>query len=376
MLTRLVLALSMTLTLPLQAAESPFVEVVLPNHGVQPQALVDSKGVLHVLFLAGEPTACDLFHCTLDAMTRQLTEPQRINHDSGNAIAVGTIRGVQAAIGRDDRLHLVWNGGVMDAQGKRSANVFYTHSIAEGFAVERRLMQRGMHLDGGASVAATPQGRVCAMWHAAPLDTPKGSGEQARRVYVSESADNGATFTDERIVSAATDGVCACCSLRIQSAADGGFHALYRHASGESRAMQWLHCEAKGEFTRQEVQAWKINACPMSSSFILPTGDAMLAAWETESAIWMQRLEADSAAPQKISDKNSKHPCLARNKRDETLITWAIGTGWQRGGTLAWSLLASDGKEIATSGKTHTKVPMWSYPATAHVVGIGFVVIH
>ena len=34
----------------------------VPNGGIQPQAMVDAKGVVHLIYLAGEPRACDVFY--------------------------------------------------------------------------------------------------------------------------------------------------------------------------------------------------------------------------------------------------------------------------------------------------------------------------
>jgi hypothetical protein len=112
----------------------------------------------------------------------------------------------------------------------------------------------------------------------------------------------------------------------------------------------------------------------------------MIAVWETDNTIWMADIGNAKPAPMKISATNSKHPSIAQNERGETLIAWAVGTGWQRGGTLAWSLRDANGKVLEESGAPQTKrearnssgrqVPVWSYPAAAHVSGLGFVVLH
>jgi len=356
--------------------------LTVPDKGVQPQALVDSKGVLHLVFLAGPASQCDIFHTTLDAQTRSFAKPQRINRTSGSGIAVGTIRGAQCAFGKDDRLHVVWNGGVDGPDGKRRSDVFYTRSDGMiGFEPERPLMHLGMYLDGGCTVAADAAGSVYAMWHAAPLDTPKGLGELARTVYVATSHDEGKTFATEVPVKAADTGVCACCSMRATALPNGEVIALYRSADGKSRGMQLMRSSDQARsFSRSELQPWPINACPMSSSFMQPTTAGMLAAWETDNTIWMTNISEPTRTPFKVSGTKSKHPSFAQNERGETLITWAIGTGWQRGGTLAWSVLDEKGKVIeettAALSKRDLSVPMWSYPAAAFVKSLGFVVFN
>jgi hypothetical protein len=92
--------------------------------GVQPQALVDGKGVLHLVYLAGPTGKSDIFHTTFDSKTKRFGKVQQVNHTHGNGMATGTIRGAQCMFGKDDRLHIVWNGEVTGPDGKRQSNVF------------------------------------------------------------------------------------------------------------------------------------------------------------------------------------------------------------------------------------------------------------
>lgn len=358
----------------------------MPDHGVQPQTLTDSKGTLHVIFLAGAAAESDVFHSTLDAASKTFSKPQRVNHSPGNAMAIGSIRGAQVAIGRGDRLHIVWNGSVPSPDGKRRSDVLYTRSDGKGgFETERPLMHVGQYLDGGCTIAADDAGHVHAMWHATPVDAAPKAGEAARVVYVSTSADDGASFTEEKPEKASAGGVCGCCSMRATAAPGGGFVALYRKADGADRGMQMLTSKnSSGPFLRTELQPWPVNICPMSSSYLLPVGKAVLAAWETDGTIWMAEIGGGRPSPTKVSGSKSKHPTLARNDRGETLIAWAVGTGWQRGGTVAWSLLDARGEVIDGSRSAGNRrvagaeaaVPVWSYPAAAWVKGLGFVVLH
>ncbi len=392
--------LLLAVVLAFRAHASTVTILSVPNNGVQPQALVDAQGVLHLVFLAGPAGQSDVFHTTLDAKTQTFAKPQRINKTQGNAVATGTIRGAQCALGRDGRLHIVWNGTLpAGADGKRRMDVLYTHTKSNGtFEPERPLMHTGIFLDGGATIAADASGNVYALWHAAPLGTVPGrGGELARTVYVATSHNDGQTFATETPCSASATGVCACCSMRAIALPTGELLALYRSADGTSRDMQVLRStDQAASFTRTELQPWPINACPMSSSSLESTPRGLFAAWETDNTIWMANLASASSKPRCLSSNGSKHPSLAQNERGETLIAWAQGTGWQRGGTLAWSLLDADGGEIEkseTQGKerpgnaapeTQTPakdkrdflVPVWSYPAAAHLPSLGFLVIH
>src|SRR3954453_22125208 len=80
-----------------------------PTHGLQPQAVVDERGTLHLIYLAGEPSASDVFYVRRDAGKKEFSPPLRVNSQPGSAIAPGTIRGAQIAIGKNGRVHVAWN---------------------------------------------------------------------------------------------------------------------------------------------------------------------------------------------------------------------------------------------------------------------------
>ena len=358
----------------------------VPNEGVQPQALMDTGGKLHLLFLAGPPADSDVFHTTLNPQTKIFTKPQRVNQIAGSAVAMGSIRGAQGAWGRDGRLHVVWNAKVPEADGKSHMEVRYTRSDTKGenFEPERGLMYAGKFLDGGATIAADPQGNVYALWHAMPLEAApeSGHGEQSRTIYLASSHDDGRTFSKDAPCSDDAVGICGCCSMRATTLASGELVVLYRAADGTGRSMQTLRSNDHGvSFKLAELHPWQINACPMSSSFLQPTPQGVIAAWETDSAIWTASLNGNSMPPWKISTDGSKHPSIAQDNHGQTLITWARDTGWQRGGTLAWSILDPQGKvsiESATDSVKdgNFKVPVWSFPAAAFVKDLGFVIVH
>src|SRR5262245_36826197 len=81
-----------------------------PNNGVQPQAVMDERGVLHLIYLAGEPGASDVFYARRAPGKTEFSAPMRVNGQEGSAIATGTIRGAQIAVGKNGRIHVAWNG--------------------------------------------------------------------------------------------------------------------------------------------------------------------------------------------------------------------------------------------------------------------------
>src|SRR5262252_8504379 len=93
-----------------EKSQRPSVELIrVPNHGIQPEAVVDSHGVMHVLYFAGEPSGGDLFYVRSKDYGQTFSTPIRVNSQPGSAIATGTIRGGQIAIGRGGRVHVTWN---------------------------------------------------------------------------------------------------------------------------------------------------------------------------------------------------------------------------------------------------------------------------
>ena len=92
----------------------------VPHAGIQPEAVVDNAGTLHLIYFSGEPAGGDLYYVRSRDLGATFSTPVRINSQAGSAIATGTIRGGQLALGRTGRVHVVWNGS--DAACK--SNVF------------------------------------------------------------------------------------------------------------------------------------------------------------------------------------------------------------------------------------------------------------
>ena len=91
------------LTIPVRAdATAPKVETIrVPHGGVQPQVAFDRKGVLHLVYMVGDAAHSDVFHVRSTDGGRTFSAPVRVNSQAGSAIAMGTVRGAQLAIGRD-----------------------------------------------------------------------------------------------------------------------------------------------------------------------------------------------------------------------------------------------------------------------------------
>ena len=98
------------------AAEKPTV-LRTPDRGIQPQAVADAKGVLHLIYFKGKDSEGDLFYVRERAGPGTFLRPIRVNSQPGSAIAVGTIRGGQIALGKSGRVHVAWNGSGAASRG-------------------------------------------------------------------------------------------------------------------------------------------------------------------------------------------------------------------------------------------------------------------
>lgn len=355
-----------------------------PNNGLQPQAVLDERGTLHLIYLAGEPSASDIFYVRRDAGQQEFSAPLRVNSQAGSAIATGTIRGAQLALGKQGRVHVIWNGSqkATPRGPANSAPLMYARLNDAGTAFEeqRNLMQHSHELDGGGSVAADKTGNVYVVWHGAGAL----KGEENRRIWLARSVDNGKIFTREIALSSGgpeETGVCACCGMRAFVDGQGALYVLYRTATRMTeRGMFLLVSQDKGRsFRGQRLDEWTLTSCPMSS-VVMSDAQRRLAAWENSGQIWFAALDpklavkpAATAAPGSTGKR--KHPALAVNARGETLLVWTEGTGWKRGGSLAWQVFDRDGKPTVDKGAAEG-VPVWGLPTAVALPNGEFTIIY
>src|SRR5438045_4276487 len=91
----------------------PHVSVVsTPDDGIQPQAVVDDRGTIHVVYFKGDPAGGDVYYLRLAGIGAgaDAALPVRVNTVAGSALATGTVRGAQIAIGRNGIVHVAWHG--------------------------------------------------------------------------------------------------------------------------------------------------------------------------------------------------------------------------------------------------------------------------
>ena len=106
----------------------------------------------------------------------------------------------------------------------------------------------------------------------------------------------------------------------------------------------------------------------------------MLAAWETKGQLSFARIDPETgerSPPTSPSggEGSRKHPTVAANRRGETLLAWTEGTGWQKGGTLAWQVFDRSGKPLGPPGKVAGGVPVWGMAAAVARLDGGFTIV-
>ncbi len=338
-----------------------------PNGGIQPQTVLDRDGVLHMIYFAGNAAGGDIEYVKRDSESGSFSAPIRVNSIPHSAIAIGTVRGPQMAVGRDGIAQVIWFGPAeKNTAGEVAMPVFFARMNGgrTAFEPQRNLVKYATGGDGGISVAADDKGNVYAVWHA----TGAQPGEDHRRVYLARSTDNGKTFAREVPVSPGELGACGCCGMRAFVDARGTLYVLYRDAAQLiHRDMTLLVSADKGTtFQSKTLSAWELNACAMTTASLANTRAGVAAAWEKAGEVYFTSIDertlsaADSIAA-RGEGHNRKHPAVAVDASGNTLLAWTEGTGWAKGGSLAWQLFDAAGKPLASGSAPD--LPVWGLPS-------------
>jgi hypothetical protein len=361
------------------AGASPSPEVIVlrtPDDGIQPVAEADTAGNVHLLYFRGEPAHGNLFYTVRRQGADQFEPAVRVNTQDDCAIAIGTIRGAQLAIGRDGYIHVAWMGSSNTRPEKEHhlTPMLYTRSIDGGktFEPERNLITESYGLDGGGAIAADSTGRVDVFWHAGKPD----SGEVGRQIWVTRSSDDGKTFAKEVPAWDESTGVCGCCGMTAGASA-GRSWVMYRAATDKvNRDIYLLGSDgATLKFSGQKLDQWETDSCPMSAMSLGFSGNATAAAWETKEGDVAYTIAGTDLHGRVPHDKvKRKYPDVALAPDGHTLLAWIDGAGWNKGGQLSWQMFDSKANPIGQL-KTIGDSAVWTKPAAVYN-GDAFLIIY
>lgn len=380
-----VIALLVFAPVPARAGEAKVLLSKTPDGGIQPQAIMDDQGALHVLYYKGDPGHGDLYYVRRAPGKHSFLNSIRVNSQGGSAVAAGSIRGGQLAVGKNNRAHVAWNGsGQARPQNPQKGHpMLYTrlNDAGAGFEEQRNLMRDSDVLDGGGTVAADRHGNVYVAWHALPAGGA--SGEEGRHVWLTRSSDEGKTFGREEKANTKSLGACGCCGMKAFADTDGRLHMVYRTAEKlVSRDMFLLVSKDQGKsFLGNRLHKWEVENCPMSSEAFAEGPAGVYAAWDTDGQIYFARVKKGSAdfdepASAPGPAKGRRHPALAVNRQGEMILVWTEGTGWQRGGSLAWQVYDKSGRPTADRGRQANAIPVWGLPAVVAEKDGRFTIYH
>lgn len=340
--TGMLVALSM-LTLGVLAgptrADAGDVEVIqTPHEGIAPDAEVDGRGVIHLVYVSGE----DVYYVRSSDRGKTFSPPIRVNSEPGTAYG-GKYRGPDIAVGKKGRVHVVWYTNAYQRKlPKDQWGVFYTRLNASGTAFEPARNLNRLPSD-NFSIAADGKGKVAVFW-------------MAGRVYLTLSDDGGKTFSD----AVAMDGAdpCECCASRACFSADGNLYFSYRDKAENVRDM-YLVGLGKGHRVslREKLSAttWKIDACPMTgTSLTRRNGEGLLAGWETRGQVSFARLDdAGRALPPgevQVAERG-KYPVVLSAPDGTALVAW------KNGSALEWQVYDADGRPQGGPGSAPVSNP-------------------
>lgn len=362
----------------LNAADADVRILATPERGIQPKLVRDDAGTVHLVYYRGKDDGGDLFY-TRKEPNREFTKPVRVNSIARSAIAAGTIRGAQIAVGRNRRVYVVWNSSnVIDEKSKRGPSMFFTRLLDDGAGFEpQRIISGDWPVDGGGAVAADRDGHLYVLWHSVPA----GKTEDDRRMFLKTSSDDGITFRQEAVISPPDRGVCPCCAMQALVDRERNLYVVFRAArNAADRDITLLTSTNHGDsFQHSTVARWRVESCPMSSMALVEVPAGILAAWETQQQVYFGLIAKGTAVVSNITAPpgqapSRKHPAFAPAPDGGFLFAWTEHTGWKKGGSMAWQLFDATLKPTGELGNA-PGVAMWSFISAYPETPRGFVIV-
>ena len=370
--TMLLLSATAGSTTVLSAGDEGEVEFLrVPEGGIQPQAVADGQGTLHLIYYRGGRQKGNLFYVTRPPGEKGWSSPIQVNSRDGSANRNEPISRAQLAVDRNGSVHVVWFN-------MRPAKFWYTRKTrgAARFARQKNLVSRyNEGVETGATVAVDGNGGVFVIWHAGNQ-----GNEAGRAVYITRSSDGGRTFAAEERVNPDDTGVCACCGLNSMVDDQGAVYVSYRAAGANiNRDMTLLKStDSARSFSSEIVHDWRLRACPVSTTALAAGPQGPAVAWETKGQVYFAQVSALDAAITAPGDSGTrqKNPALAINTAGEILLAWAEGSGFRSGGQLLWQIYNAAGEATDARGQLQEMLPDYSTPEVVATGAGRFVIIY
>jgi hypothetical protein len=299
-----------------------------PNGGLVPDAEVDSRGAIHLVYVSSN----DVYYVTSADDGKTFSAAIRVNSEPGTAHPANMYRGPDLALGKGGQAHVIWYTSAYQRKLPPDQwGVMYSHLDAtrKAFAPGRNLNHKPSD---NYSIAADESGRVVVFWMAGGL-------------FYHESRDGGEVFGPPAVISDAD--TCECCASRAYLSSDGALFCVYRDKANNIRDM-FLLTAAKGqrEFTKIKlsVSPWEVKGCPMTGTFLAGAKDGLVAAWETKGEVFFTRLSGDR---RRISV--TEIPTAARGGKWPIALVSADGTllvSWKKGSEIQWQLFDSNDRPL------------------------------
>lgn len=279
---RLTISMVLTLSLTSLAMAGDTLELargLAPEKPQQPQAAVDSKGAIHVVFGSGDTIS----YRRSDDVGKTFSEP--IALPLVNAMSLGMRRGPRIAV-TDSTICVTAIGG---KQGKgRDGDLLSIVSTDGGKTWSEPVMvndaadaaREGLH-----AMASGPQNSLCCVW----LDLRTKSSE----VMASTSKDGGKTWSKNTTVYRSPDGsVCECCHPSVAIDPKGGVVVQWRNSLSGARDLYVASSsdggKTFGDATKLGKGSWPLDGCPMDGGAIATSADGTFASvWRREKSVFL-----------------------------------------------------------------------------------------
>jgi hypothetical protein len=335
------------------AAAKPTVHVVqAPDQCLVPDVVVDTKGVLHMVY----GLAHHAYYVRSTDNGAAFTSPVKVNSTGTVETKMGE-RGPKLAVGTDGSIHVVW----VDewAPGVKTF-VRYSRSLDGGKSFEALKTLSAMSGVDGATLTADGKGHVLAFWHV--MVDPKPEVKAATWLHTTRSTNNGAAFgpTEKVNITNLSGLACSMCMMRARTGADGSVYLAFRSAEASIRDFYVLKGHpTENRFTALRVNQdnWNINYCPICGPelTLTPNGQSLCAFMTRRRVYWavgdagMTGFRMHVATP--TSEEDELYPSAVANRNGAILFIWQVGPMAVKGtATVKWAQYDEDGRPTGDAG--------------------------